>query len=175
MLLLTALSCLAAACGARDDAGTTSDSSPGVAAATAASPADAGEVRQAIEAANARFKAAYLRGDTTTIVDNYADDVILLPPNVEAVRGRDAVRQRLAREVAEAPSMVKDFKITTEDVLVSGELAVETGTVEFIVQPKTGNPVSEKGKYVTVWKRQADGSWKIVRDAFNSSSPPPKS
>jgi len=35
-----------------------------------------------------------------------------------------------------------------------------------------GNPATEKGKYLTVWKKQADGSWKVIEDMFNSDLPP---
>jgi ketosteroid isomerase-like protein len=43
------------------------------------------------------------------------------------------------------------------------------------VQPRGGREIKDKGKFVVVWKRQADGSWKIVRDVYNSDVPPPKS
>lgn len=40
--------------------------------------------------------------------------------------------------------------------------------------PKTGKgkPMSDKGKYIVVLQKQADGSWKIVRDISNSDLPP---
>jgi ketosteroid isomerase-like protein len=65
----------------------------------------------------------------------------------------------------------KDGSAKTEDVMVSGDLAVETGTFAWTLQPKSGAEVKDKGKYLTVWKRQADGSWKIVRDIDNSDLP----
>jgi uncharacterized protein (TIGR02246 family) len=92
--------------------------------------------------------------------------------NMEAWRGRDAVRKGFAGMVAQMP--VKDFSFKTEDVMVGGDLAVETGTFEGTFQPKGGKEMKDKGKYVVVWKRQADGSWKIVRDVANSDAPPPK-
>jgi uncharacterized protein (TIGR02246 family) len=167
--LLTAFPFLAAACSPNETAAT-SDSAAGVATATVA---DAGEARQAIEAANTKFVDAVKRGDTTmAIVDNYADDAIVMSPGTESWRGREAVRKGFAGMAAQMP--VKEMSLKTEDVTVGGDLAVETGTYEMTMQPTTGREVKDKGKYVVVWKRQADGSWKIVRDIFNSDVPPPK-
>jgi len=59
----------------------------------------------------------------------------------------------------------------TEDVMVGGGVAVETGTFEWMLQPKSGAAVKDKGKYLTVWKRQPDGTWKIVRDINNTDLP----
>ena len=68
------------------------------------------------------------------------------------------------------------YKVTagegkTQDVLVSGDLAVETGTYEWTMQPKKGKAVDEHGRYLTTWQRQADGSWKIVRDVTHPDAP----
>jgi ketosteroid isomerase-like protein len=37
----------------------------------------------------------------------------------------------------------------------------------------SGKPLRDRGKYVTVWRKQADGSWRVVRDVFNSDLPVP--
>jgi uncharacterized protein (TIGR02246 family) len=168
LLVFTAVPFLAAACAGANDTAATSDSAPGVATATAT---DAGEARQAINAANARFVEAVKRGDTTTaIVENYTDDAIVMAPGTEAWRGREAVRKGFAGMTVAAP--VKQFSLKTDDVIVAGDLAVESGTYEMTVQPRGGREAKDKGKYVVVWRRQGDGSWKIVRDAFNSDMPP---
>jgi ketosteroid isomerase-like protein len=39
-----------------------------------------------------------------------------------------------------------------------------------MTNPKTKKPVTGKGKYLTVYRKQADGSWKAIADAFNSDS-----
>jgi len=36
------------------------------------------------------------------------------------------------------------------------------------VQPKTGRPMDDVGKCITIWKKQPDGEWKMIRDIFNS-------
>ena len=66
---------------------------------------------------------------------------------------------------------VKDMKFHTDEVMVAGDLAVENGTYEMTLLPKGGKEMVDKGKYLTVWKKQADGSWKIVRDINNSDRP----
>jgi uncharacterized protein (TIGR02246 family) len=167
LLLLTVVPFLATACSRPDDAAATSDSAAGVAAA---STADAGEARQAIEASNTKFVDAVKRSDSTTVADNYTDDAIVMASGTEAWRGRDAVRKGFTGMMTQAPA--KEFSLKTDDVMVGGDLAVETGSYEMTVQPKGGKEMKDKGKYVVVWKRQADGSWKIVRDIFNSDVPP---
>jgi uncharacterized protein (TIGR02246 family) len=166
LLLTTTVYLLATACAGANDTATTSDSAAGVAAATAA---DGGEARRAIEAANARFADAAKRGDTSVVAAIFADDVLVMMPNQPAQRGIDAARKSFASMFT--PSTVKQFDIKTEDVAVGGDLAVETGSYEMTLQPPGGREMKDKGKYITVWKRQPDGSWKIIRDMVNSDLP----
>jgi ketosteroid isomerase-like protein len=66
---------------------------------------------------------------------------------------------------------LKDMKATTDDLILNGDIAVESGSYEMTLQPKGGKQFVDKGKYLTVWKRQTDGSWKIVRDINNTNLP----
>jgi uncharacterized protein (TIGR02246 family) len=165
--VLTVLPFLGTACATKpDDAAATAESAADAATATST---DAGEARQAIEAGNARFIDANKRGDTSTVAANYADDAIVMMPNMTSWRGRDAVRRGFAGFLSQAA--VKDLTLKTEDVAVTGDVAVETGSYEMTLQPRSGKEIKDKGKYITVWKRQGDGSWKIVRDINNSDLP----
>jgi ketosteroid isomerase-like protein len=56
--------------------------------------------------------------------------------------------------------------------MISGDLAVETGTYAMTIIPKNGNAVADKGKYIHVWKKSVDGSWKVVRYVPTSDIPP---
>jgi uncharacterized protein (TIGR02246 family) len=156
-----------AACAKSDDTATTSESASGV-AATAST--DAGAVRQAIDAANAKFVDAMKRGDTVTIADNYAEDAVVMPQGAEAWRGREAIRKGFGGMLTQAT--VTEFNAKTEDLAIGGDLAVETGSYEETARMRDGKEMKDKGKYINVWKRQADGSWKIVRDIFNSDMAP---
>ena len=143
-------------------------------AAVAAAPAptnDPAAVRTEIEAANQRFKDAITRGDTAVMLANYADDAVMMGPGEPMVRGRAALAQAFGGMLSQFT--LKDATVATEDVMVSGDLAVETGTFQWTLVPKAGQgqEMPIKGKYLTVWKQQADGSWKIVRDMNNSDEP----
>jgi uncharacterized protein (TIGR02246 family) len=163
--LLIVVPFLTTACTPADDTGATSDSAAGV----AATATDANAVREAIDAANARFVDAAKRGDTSIVDAIFAEDVVVMMSNEPAKRGREAAREGFARTFV--PGTVKEFSLKTDDVAAGGDLAVETGAYEMTLQPKGAKEVKDKGKYITVWKRQPDGSWKIVRDMVNSDLP----
>ena len=147
------------------------DSAPANAAAsTAVSAVDPSVVRRVIDSTNASFADALKRGDTTAALgSHYAQDAVVMMPNEQAWRGRDGVRKGLVGFLSQIS--VKEAKLGTEDVIIDGDLAVETGTYEWTVVPMGGKEIKDKGKYMTVWKRQSDGSWKIVRDINNSDLP----
>jgi len=58
------------------------------------------------------------------------------------------------------------------DMAASGDLGYTYGTYVFKSKNKDGNIVSTYGKYMSVWKKQKDGSWKVVVDMGNSGPEP---
>jgi uncharacterized protein (TIGR02246 family) len=135
-------------------------------AVSVATTPDRNSVRRQIEAADSAMAAAMGRGDTVGMYAAYADDAVMMMPGSAALHGRAEMTRSLNAMMAQLT--LKDPKFHIEDVLVGGDLAVETGTYEWTVQPKKGKAMPDKGNYVTVWQRQADGSWKIIRDISNS-------
>ena len=130
---------------------------------------DATGARQAIDSITASFTAALHRGDADALASSYAADAIVMSPNEKAMRGRDAIHKGFADFLSQVS--IKDVKFTTEDVIVRGDIAVETGHVEWTVQPKKGPGEKDDQKYVSVWQRDSTGSWKMIRDIFNSNLP----
>lgn len=61
------------------------------------------------------------------------------------------------------------------DMAASGDLGYTYGTYVFKHKDKTGNIVTDYGKYTSIWKKQKDGTWKVVVDMGNTSPPPKRS
>ena len=79
------------------------------------------------------------------------------------VRGRKAIHDRFADGFkTNGPAL--DFTITTLEVWLVDDLAYESGNYTLKLQPKGKEVGSFAGKYVTIWKRQRDASWKIWVD-----------
>jgi len=151
----------------------TDTTSPAAATLAGAPAADAAAVRQAIDSANARFDAAALKGDTAALAGFYADDAVFMAANMPAERGHEAIAKGFAGMLAAMKPTA--FKVQTQDLIVSGEYAIETGTYDITSQaPKATKPMQNVGKYLVVWRRQPDGSYKIIRDVANSDLPPAK-
>jgi ketosteroid isomerase-like protein len=63
------------------------------------------------------------------------------------------------------------FSFQGDKVEVSGDLAYTQGTYSMTMTDPEGIPATDKGKYLAVWKKQADGGWKVIEDIFNSDLP----
>ena len=128
-------------------------------------------VRSAIEGTNAQFVAAANRGDTAAVAALYTADAVVLPPNAEMVRGRQGVKEFFDALIQQMG--VPRLTLDTIQVDEVGDTACEVGAYTMKLQPSGGEPVSDNGKYVVVWKRQTDGSWKLAVDIWNTNAPLP--
>jgi ketosteroid isomerase-like protein len=127
---------------------------------------DAGKARTDLETTNQQFTDAFERGDTVALAGYYSTDGMVMPPNSEGVRkeGIGSLWGNFTR------MGIKDFNLTIQEVIGSGDLMVESGNYELL---GNDNKSLDKGKYVVVWKKE-NGSWKIYRDIFNTDLPPTK-
>jgi ketosteroid isomerase-like protein len=134
---------------------------------------DSAAVRKAIDDNTARFADNFKRGDAAAVTAVYTSDAVLMVSNVPAWEGSEGIRQGLTGFFAQFS--IPSVKIVTHDVVISGVRAIERGTYEWTLHPKTGTgpDITDHGKYLTVWEEQGDGSWKILRDISNSDRPGP--
>ena len=108
--------------------------------------------------------------DVEKTISYYTDDAIVMPPNIPTLTGKEPIRS-LWNSMLDSPSFTGGWKATKVEVARSGDLAYVSGTYEFTEKDESGKPLTDKGKYLEVWRKQADGNWKCVADMFNSDLP----
>lgn len=110
--------------------------------------------------------------DVDGFVAAFAENGSILPPNSPILTGSEAIRQWMSKMMAN-PGFSISWQPTTVDVSTAGDLGYTIGTYELKIHDAAGNPVTDRGKYVTVWEKEPDGKWKVVADIFNSNLPLP--
>lgn len=101
----------------------------------------------------------------------YADDAVILPPNEKTATTRQAIRQSVAGLLA-LPELSINFQLTRIDVAKSGDIAYGYGTYTLAFKD-SGKLMTDQGKIVEIWKKQANGEWKCVVDTWNTDTPLP--
>lgn len=96
---------------------------------------------------------------------------VVMPPNAPMVTGGAGGYRGLIEGFFALPGFAGGWQPTTVVAARSGELAYSIGTYELSWTGEKGATVTDRGKYVTLWRKQADGSWKVALDMFNSDAP----
>lgn len=127
----------------------------------------ADEVRRA----DAELQAAVAAKDLEKVMSYYAEDASLLPAASPLVEGWQAIREEWSHIFA-IPGLNSAGEMTR--VLASGNLAYTQGRYTATMNGPGGDEVVEHGKWVTVWHRQSDGTWKVIADIYNTDTLPPE-
>lgn len=109
--------------------------------------------------------------DVEKTVSYYTDDALVMPPNSPVLQGKDAARG-MWKAMFSVPGYGGGWTATKVEVSRSGDMGWVTGNYEITETDASGKPMTDKGKYLEIWKKQADGSWKCVADMFNTDLPP---
>lgn len=133
------------------------------AAEAAAVPVDTMSEVNSIKVDEAKWNDAYHSKDVDALVANYAPDATFATGGA-TVKGADAIR-KLYTDAVKDPNFDVSFAADTVQVASSGDMAYSRGHFTAkSTDPATKQPVSASGTYVTVYKKQSDGSWKAVED-----------
>jgi ketosteroid isomerase-like protein len=101
-------------------------------------------------------------------ISYYADDAVEVPNGAPLIQGK----VNIAKTMGFLDE--KDNQLTWTpvgaDISASGDLGYTYGTFEFRSKDRDGKPVVDHGKYASIWKKQKDGSWKVVLDMGNTSA-----
>jgi ketosteroid isomerase-like protein len=103
-------------------------------------------------------------------VKYYLTDATVASPNEELVQGRESIRKMVASMFA-MPGFSIKWQPTKVEVSQSGDLGYSAGAYQMTMNGPNGAPMNDHGKYIEIWKKQADGSWKVATEMFNSDLP----
>ena len=116
----------------------------------------------------ARFAKATAEGGGAAFATWFAEDAVTLSNGEAPVHGRPAIARQ-------ATWKAKDYQLqwtATEAVMSpSGEMGYTWGHYESHSRDADGNTKVTSGRYLTVWRKEPDGSWKVVLDSSNEEPP----
>lgn len=137
-----------------------------ISASAQAKKSSGGSAESALRAQEDAWLKAFQAHDLNKALTFLAPGAVAMAPNAPAAKTPKELHDGYAPLAA--PDTRINFK--ADYVAVSGDLGVTSGPYQLTMM-ENGKKVDDKGKYVTVWKKQADGSWKAIRDIFNSDLP----
>jgi ketosteroid isomerase-like protein len=115
------------------------------------------------------MKAAAEKG-SAGYMSYYADNAVEVPNGHALIAGRANIAATM--DFLDDKNNRLTWTPTGADISASGDLGYTYGTYEFHSKDKDGKPTVDYGKYTSIWKKQKDGSWKVVLDMGNTSPAP---
>ena len=123
----------------------------------------------AVEAIWPQYCAALIDGDMDRWISLWSDGGIQMPPDTPVKEGLENIREAMQPLL---DSYNWDISIHPEETRVAGDWGFSRGNYTWGWTPKAeGEKLAGAGKFLTIFQKQDDGSWKIARDCFNMDGP----
>ncbi len=123
--------------------------------------------KEGVYEASRRLEAALAAGDAAAWAAEYTSDARLMPPETPAITDPEAI-QGYWQAVIDMG--IKSIVLRTLDLQDMGDTAIDVGEGDLVLENDDGR-VEFGGKFIVIWKRQADGTWKMQQDCFNFDAP----
>jgi len=130
---------------------------------SAAQPATADTLKKM----EAEFMQAAAKRGSQGYMSYYAEESVEVPNGADFLIGKSAIAKTM--DFLDDKNNSLTWKPIGADISSSGDLGYTYGTFEFRSKDANGKPVVSHGKYTSIWKRQKDGTWKVVLDMGNAS------
>ncbi len=112
------------------------------------------------------FMKAALEHGSAGYMSYYAEDAVELPNGAAPIVGKANIAKGMG--FLDDKNNRLTWAAMGADISSSGDLGYTWGDFEFLGKDKDGIQHVEHGKYITVWKKQADGNWKVAVDMGNA-------
>lgn len=137
---------------------------------SACGPSEADE-KAKIQGTMDEYSAAVLEGNLERWISVWQEDAVRMPANQPQAVGVEQIKASVAPgfEMFDTDK----FNINMEEIQVLGDEAYARGVYSYAMTPKGGGErIESSGKFLTLFKKQEDGSWKISVDSFSENAPP---
>lgn len=115
--------------------------------------------RKGIDAGNQAWVAAMKQSEAALVLATYADDAVDCSAAGDCLRGRAAIQAYFQERMAKF-GRARSASVSSAGSVQQGDFVYEWGRAEAVSE--SGQRIS--GRYLTAWRKQPDGSWKIFRN-----------
>ena len=138
--------------------------------ACAPAPPDMAALRKTVDAYNNASKEAMLGAGPEKVMPYYEADALEMAPNSPVIKGKDSI---LAYQQAMMKAGIKfnAVEFQTLELTADGKSAYEIGSYNMTFTMPPMGEVKDTGKYIALWRQQADGSWKVHAETWNTDTP----
>lgn len=132
---------------------------------------DMAKITAQVNEMNTLMTKTMMDSDSEAMLKFYTNDAISMPSYEPMIKGMEAFKEYNKNQ---PPMDMKSFTITSTDILVSGNFVVDIGTYDIVINmpEMPGGEVPDKGKYLTIYEIQQDGSLLIKVDTWNTDFNP---
>ena len=138
----------------------------GVSCTPAPAAVDTGAAQDALREADAAYSRAGNSKDLEAFVAHYAPEAVGYPPNEPTVTGLDGIRGWIGKALQDSAFAVT-FQPVSLEVSSDGTMGYTVNTADLRATGPDGKPMDARIRDVHMWRKQADGSWKVVIDIWN--------
>lgn len=128
--------------------------------------------QKAVDDMNNKMIKYMMEDNTEALMAMFVDDNISLPSYQPMIVGKEAMREA-DKKNKQMEMKFNDFQLTTTHLMDAGDYVIDIGTYSLnMTMAGMPEPVTDKGKYITIFEKQDDGSLKIAVDTWNTDMNP---
>jgi len=135
-------------------------------------PPDMVALRKTVDDYNNASKDAMLSGNSDKLMTYYEADALEMAPNSPVVKGKENILA-FQQQMAKAGMKFNAVDFQTLELTADGKSAYEIGSYDMTMTMSPAGEMKDKGKYIALWRQQADGSWKVHAETWNTDMPMP--
>ena len=133
-----------------------------------ANEAELESAKAALQALNRQWEINFENHDLAGLVALFTEDCIRMPQAGPATVGRTALEAAYRKDFAEVWKTGAKVRLNAQELIISEDYAFARGA-DTLIQVQDGRQVGETGKWLFVYRRQPDGTWKFHWITFNSN------